>query len=94
MTPSGIEPVNFRFVAQHLNHCATAEWYQLQFPAAFPSPPGKKNPVPFEYAAVLATLKVWRILRTEKSLVPVGDRIPDRSARILLSITVLPQLHR
>ena len=24
MTPSGIQPVTFRFVAQHLNHCATA----------------------------------------------------------------------
>ena len=24
MIPSGIEPVTFRFVAQHLNHCATA----------------------------------------------------------------------
>jgi len=24
LIPSGIEPVNFRFVAQHLNHCATA----------------------------------------------------------------------
>ena len=24
MTPAGIEPANFRFVAQHLNHCATA----------------------------------------------------------------------
>ena len=24
MTPSGIEPENFRFVAQHLNHCAAA----------------------------------------------------------------------
>ena len=23
MTPSGIEPATFRFVAQHLNHCAT-----------------------------------------------------------------------
>ena len=31
MTPSEIEPVTFRFVAQHLNHCATAVptelWY-------------------------------------------------------------------
>jgi len=24
MTPCGIEPATFRFVAQHLNHCATA----------------------------------------------------------------------
>ena len=24
LTPAGIEPVNFRFVEQHLNHCATA----------------------------------------------------------------------
>jgi len=24
MTPSGIEPATFRFVAQHPNHCATA----------------------------------------------------------------------
>ena len=24
MTPSAIEPATFRFVAQHLNHCATA----------------------------------------------------------------------
>ena len=24
MTPTGIEPVTFRFVVQHLNHCATA----------------------------------------------------------------------
>ena len=24
MTPAGIEPVAFRFVAQHLDHCATA----------------------------------------------------------------------
>jgi len=26
MTPSGIEPATFRFVAQHLNHCATAHY--------------------------------------------------------------------
>ena len=25
MTPAGIEPATFRFVAQYLNHCATAK---------------------------------------------------------------------
>ena len=29
MTPAGIEPATFRFVSQHLNHCATAVPYQL-----------------------------------------------------------------
>jgi len=24
LTPAGFEPATFRFVAQHLNHCATA----------------------------------------------------------------------
>ena len=26
MTPAGVEAATFRFVAQHLNHCATAEF--------------------------------------------------------------------
>jgi hypothetical protein len=29
MTPSGIEPATFRFVAQYLNHCVTAVLYTL-----------------------------------------------------------------
>jgi len=24
LTPAGIEPATFRFIAQHFNHCATA----------------------------------------------------------------------
>jgi len=28
MKPAGIEPATFRFVAQHLNHCATAVPYE------------------------------------------------------------------
>ena len=31
MTPSGIEPATFRFVAQHLNHCATAYAREKKF---------------------------------------------------------------
>jgi len=33
LTLAGIEPTTFRFVAQHLNHCATA----------VPHPPGVSN---------------------------------------------------
>jgi len=29
LTPAGIEPATFRFVAQHLNHCATAVPYSV-----------------------------------------------------------------
>jgi len=28
LTPAGIEPATYRFVAQHLNHCATAVPYR------------------------------------------------------------------
>jgi hypothetical protein len=31
MTPSGIEPATFRFVAQHLNHCATAVPFKKKY---------------------------------------------------------------
>ena len=30
MTPAGIEPATFRFVAQHLNHWATAEFWNIK----------------------------------------------------------------
>jgi len=30
LTPAGIEPATFRFVAQHLNHCATAVPHKVQ----------------------------------------------------------------
>ena len=31
LTPAGIEPATFRFVAQHLNHCATAVPSTVQY---------------------------------------------------------------
>jgi hypothetical protein len=31
MIPSGIEPMTFQFVAQHLNHCATAVPKQVMY---------------------------------------------------------------
>ena len=35
LTPAGIEPATFRFVAQHLNHCATAVPPFLWVPGIF-----------------------------------------------------------
>jgi len=32
LTPAGIEPATFRFVAQHLNHCATVGVVQIALP--------------------------------------------------------------
>jgi len=44
MTPSGIEPVTFRFVAQRLNHCATAVPYNINmFRALLCSSSGGQN---------------------------------------------------
>jgi len=31
MTPAGIEPATFRFVAQHLNHCASTVLISLMY---------------------------------------------------------------
>jgi hypothetical protein len=33
MTPSGIETATFRFVAQHLNHCAVLLYKRNKFPS-------------------------------------------------------------
>ena len=35
MTPPGTEPETFRFVAQHINHCATAAPYDIEWPLIF-----------------------------------------------------------
>ena len=35
MTPTGIEPATFRFVAQHLNHCATAVPNRIEYQVYF-----------------------------------------------------------
>jgi len=45
MTPSGIKPATFQFVAQHLNHCATA----IQI----------CNAMPTVYKYIISTLAFW-----------------------------------
>ena len=48
LTPAGIEPATFRFVAQHLNHCATAVPYVYIYTHThlFPPPPPRINDFP------------------------------------------------
>jgi len=66
VTPAGIEPATFRFVAQHLNHCVTAV------------PTLGKDPVPIVQEAGWAPGPVWT--RAE-NLAPTGIRSPGRPAR-------------
>jgi len=47
LTPAGIEPATFRFVAQRLNHCATAV-----FPGGKERPGRDADPSPPSIAAV------------------------------------------
>ena len=35
LTPAGIEPATFRFVAQHPNHCATAVPLPYKYPSQY-----------------------------------------------------------
>jgi len=35
LTPAGIEPATFRFVAQHLNHCASTDQANLYITSSF-----------------------------------------------------------
>jgi len=51
VTLAGIEPATFRFVAQHLNHCATAvpDFPTSLFYLSFPTkPPREYIPYPIE----------------------------------------------
>ena len=68
MTPSGIEPVTFRFVAQHLNHCATAvprsqhlpnSILELQLNCSPRAVPFGKESLTFNYEMCLETTALY-----------------------------------
>jgi hypothetical protein len=65
MTPSGIEPATFRFVAQYLNHCATAfsdtlcSLYRFSVIPLFTSKPQNIS-VPFKFQSWIFYLYIDR----------------------------------
>jgi hypothetical protein len=62
MTPPGIEPTTFRFVAQHLNHCATAVAPWCLMLIAFPQQPFLR-----ESALMLSVYVIW-VFRTSAQI--------------------------
>ena len=69
MTPSGFEPATFRFVVQHLNHCATAVPHhprRLSFPKFIANQ--QRN------EARLSSPSTGRLLPQKISLVLISDR--------------------
>ena len=70
MTPSRIEPVTFRFVAQHLNHCATAVPTELSYRHKFsPRYVFSKFPLVWGYwSSLLLTSELWRKYISTKTL--------------------------
>jgi hypothetical protein len=63
MTPSGIEPTTFRFVAQYLNHCATISGPLL-----------KRDMFEFETEAVYCDA-LWVVLQVLRMCAEGGENI-------------------
>ena len=80
LTLAGIEPATFRFVAQHLNHCATAVPslnMVLDGNERSASRPGCFNPpVPIEWGGGAAGAGL-HVERRDKSLAHPGIPTPD-----------------
>ena len=81
MTPSGIEPATFRFVAQHLKHCATAVPQFIQGQAIISCDNGRACVWGFGYAAT-------RLLTT-RVLIPPAVWSSVCAVRFVLSVAVL-----
>jgi len=87
LTPAGIEPATFRFVAQHLGRCATAvpRGMGLLFLTSAldgggwlrPLYPRERDPVHIVQEAQWASGSVWT---AAEILAPTGIRSPDRPA--------------
>ena len=71
MTPAGIEPATFRFVAQHLNHCATVvplRWCYAVY---------NSSPLPtFRHNRSVPSSKVKKFFRTHRLSLNVGKELP------------------
>ena len=71
VTPSGIEPATFRFVAQHLNHCATA--VPTYYVSCLLYPRELKKDACNDSFRLSTTHICWRSCRNYKALRLVGS---------------------
>jgi len=73
LTPAGIQLATFRFVAKHLNHCATAVAPEALHKC--------KNPVPIGEKTSFASEALWTVLEKKKYLTSSEIRTPEGSSR-------------
>ena len=93
MTPSGIEPATFRFVAQRLNHCATAvpennsvlrkNYICLQFTSPSQSFPQKPTFGNVRKKAIVHISHVRKVKLQTKLLTSAGVFISRATANLL-----------
>ena len=89
LTPAGIEPATFRFVAQHLNHCATAVLFPGKRPRNYYTGVGWA-PGPVRWVRKIASAVVC----LTADALPLWKRVPTEWDLVLLlsiySISCLP----
>jgi hypothetical protein len=98
ITPSGIEPMTFRFVAQYLNHCATAVPQTLLLAVIFISVSAwednytivecKENEYVLHTCRMCATLEYLPIIQVEEHLLMIKQKFNKMRNYSYFSITM------
>ena len=76
MTPAGIEPATFRFVAQHLNHCDTAVRHLLEVL--------RRNTSILNQVHLLNQVPKQDILNTNLRIININKSVPMKINLIIL----------
>jgi len=94
MTPAGIEPATFRFVAQHLNQCDTAVPKYSDIPTVINTVRSFSNLMDFEISktALFEMLSIGKLsteltrdmlFKKQKTFVPLGLHFSDMLSGVL-----------